>query len=266
MYSWDKNGDRVAILQMNAELRHAQLELLSAQCATDRLRLRFSTRDLAQHAQRDVLRKALSSATALHEYYTHVAGNIPSEESLSLFRTDSVDENRVQEIIIQMAQFFHERRGHFRPLGVPLSEEHRRVMMPFFPTALLEKVGVVVLNGERLPNPPFYEDVKACGFTNLPELTHMSSVTFEDVLIFHSEITERSLFHALVHAVQFEVLGLEQYAEHFVRGFVRTRSYISVPLEAHAFTLQSKFAGDPAQPFAVEEKVRLWANQGRYHQ
>ncbi len=31
MFSWDKTGDRVAIVQMNAELRHAQLEILSAQ-------------------------------------------------------------------------------------------------------------------------------------------------------------------------------------------------------------------------------------------
>ena len=30
---------------MNAELRHAELELLSAQCATDRLRLRYSAED-----------------------------------------------------------------------------------------------------------------------------------------------------------------------------------------------------------------------------
>jgi hypothetical protein len=45
---------------------------------------------------------------------------------------------------------------------------------------------------------------------------------------------------------------------------LRTRSHISVPLEAHAFTLESKFAGAPEQHFSVEEKVRLWINQGRY--
>jgi Leu/Phe-tRNA-protein transferase len=74
MFSWDKAGDRVAIVQMNAELRNAQLELLSAQCATDRLRLRFSAKDIARHAERDILRKALSSATALHRYYKEVVG------------------------------------------------------------------------------------------------------------------------------------------------------------------------------------------------
>ena len=83
MFSWDKDGDRVAIIQMNAELRSAQLEILSAQCATDRLRLRFSTADIARHAQRDVLRKALSSATALHRYYSDIARQVPDPESLA---------------------------------------------------------------------------------------------------------------------------------------------------------------------------------------
>ena len=42
MFSWDNPEDRVAVVQMNAELRHARLELLSAECATHQLRLRFS--------------------------------------------------------------------------------------------------------------------------------------------------------------------------------------------------------------------------------
>jgi Leu/Phe-tRNA-protein transferase len=82
MFSWDKTGDRIAIVQMNAELRTAQLELLSAQCATDRLRLRFSIKDIARHAQRDVLHKALSSATALQRYYKEVASEVKDSDSL----------------------------------------------------------------------------------------------------------------------------------------------------------------------------------------
>ena len=82
MFSWDKTGDRIAIVQMNAELRTAQLELLSAQCATDRLRLRFSIKDIARHAQRDVLQKALSSATALQRYYKEVVSEVKDSDSL----------------------------------------------------------------------------------------------------------------------------------------------------------------------------------------
>ncbi len=264
MFSWEKNGDRVAIVQMNAELRHAQLEILSAQCATDRLRLRFSTEDIARYAQRDVLRKALSSATALHHYYSEIARQVTDPDSIAQGRGPLWNEERITEAISMVADYLHEQREHFRPQGQPLGEDHRRTMTPFFDPALLDEVRIVSLEGRRVSNPPFYAEAKALGLTTLPEFTHMASLAFEDVLVFHGDIAARTLFHALVHAVQFEVLGLERYTEHFVRGFLRTRSHISVPLEAHAFTLESKFAGDPTQPFSVEERVRLWVNQGRY--
>lgn len=77
MYSWNDPDDRVAIAQMNTELRHAQLDLLSARCAADRLRLRFSAEDLARYAERDVLRKAIGHAAALSDYYLAVQKEIP---------------------------------------------------------------------------------------------------------------------------------------------------------------------------------------------
>jgi hypothetical protein len=264
MFSWDKTGDRVAIVQMNAELRHAQLEMLSAQCATDRLRLRFAAEDIAHHAQRDILRKALASATALHDYYTYIAQQVPDQESITQTGTQSLNEEKALEAVAQLATYLREQREHFWASARPLSEEHRRMMVPFFAPGLLDRIRTVVLEGERVQNPPFFTDARAEGFTNLPDFAHMASLTFQDVLVFHGEIVPRTMFHALVHAVQFEVLGLERYAELLVRGFLRTHFYISVPLEAHAFTLESKFAGDPAQTFPVEERVRLWVNQGRY--
>lgn len=32
----------------------------------------------------------------------------------------------------------------------------------------------------------------------------------------------------------------------------------------HAFSLEMQFSEKPDEPFSVEEKVRLWVNQGRY--
>ncbi len=264
MFSWDKTTDRVAIVQMNAELRNAQLELLSAQCATDRLRLRFSTQDLAQHAQRDVLRKALCSATALHHYYKDIARQVADPDSLTEQAMPSWSDQKVTEAIQSLANYLREQREYFRPNAQPLSAEQRRTMAPFFAPSLLEKIRIVTLKNARVANPPFYAEARAQGLTNLPEFSNMPSLTFDDVLVFHHDIADRTLFHGLVHAVQFEILGLERYTELFVRSFLRTRSHISVPLEAHAFTLESKFAGDPAQTLSVEEKVRLWINQGRY--
>jgi hypothetical protein len=270
MFSWSNRDDRVAIVQMNAELRHAQLEMLSAECATDRLRLRFSPEDVARYGERDIVRKVVKSATALHDYYGAIARRLSDPNSIAppraaLFqRASSFQEEKVLAAIDGLRQYLQARRQEYRPQGLPLGTDQHNKMKPFFPLALLAEIRIVELRNQRIPNPPFYAEAKALGLTNLPEITHMASLTFEDVVIFPSEMNDRRLFHALVHALQFQVLGLERYAELFVRGFLRTRSHVSVPLEMHAFSLEAKFAENPDLPFSVEEMVRLWTNQGRY--
>ena len=263
MSSWDKTGDRVAIVQMNAELRHAQLELLSAQCAADRLRLRFPAEDIARHAQRDVLRRAVSSANALHEFYAYVAKHVDDPESL-VNGGAAWNESMVAEAIDELARYLHEQHDHFAPIGTPIGEEQRKSVEAFFSSETLDRIRWVQLEGHRLSNPPFFAKARKHGFNNLPDFAHMHSLTFENAIVFQEAASARTLFHALVHAVQFDVLGLHRYAELSVRSFLRTRSYITTPLEAHAFTLESKFSADSAQVFSVEEKVRLWVNQGRY--
>ena len=264
MFSWEKSGDRVAIVQMNAELRHAQLELLSAQCVTDRLRLRFTTEDIALHGQRDVLRKALSSARALHDYYNLIARNVPDAERLESQGEPVVTEERVASHADRLSRYLHEQREMYLHSSRPLSEELRQAMSPFFSAPLLEKVRIVTLDGARISTPALFAEIRALGFTNLPDLTHMRSVTFEDVIVFQEAISLRQLFHGLVHVAQFEILGLRRYTELFIRAFIRTRSYVTVPLETHALILESKYMADPTSPFSVEEKIRLWANERRY--
>lgn len=264
MFSLDETGDRVAIGHMNAELRNAQLEMLSAQCATDRLRVRYSPKDIAHHAHRDTLRKAWASANALFEYYGAIVKQMPDSDAREKSLGSPPGEAKVLETRDRMVRFLGEQQERFRPLSLPVGDDHRLAMLPFFSATLLEKVRLVKLDPQRLPQPLFLSEPQTLSITNLRELTHMSSFTFDDVVLFHGQIAVRNLFHALVHAVQFEVLGLEQYAELFVRGFFRTRSHVNVPLEVHACMLEFAFAEGPAQPFSVEEKVRIWANQGRY--
>jgi len=263
MLSWENPDDRVAIVHMNSELRHAQLELLSAHCATHQLRLRFSAEDLARFGQRDVLRKSVEAATALSEYYTSIESKIPEAEAAAEPRT-RLSEDRILEAIERVSAYLREQREFYLHSAKPLTPQQKALMWPSFSPGLLDQVKIVELKGARVPNPPFYDEARAMGFVNLPEVTHMHALTFIDVIVFNQKPTERSLFHALVHAVQFEVLGLERYAELFVRSFVNTKLHFSVPLEAHAFSLESKFVGSPAHRFSVEDQVRLWIDQSRY--
>jgi hypothetical protein len=262
MYSWDNPDDRVAIVNMNSELRHAQLELLSAHCATHQLRLRFSAEDLARFGQRDILRKSLQTASALNEYYSSLENKIPRVQAD--FDGAQVGEELILEFSRRVASYLTGRRERYFHSAAPLNKHHKALMWPYFSAALLDRVRFVELKGERLANPPFYDELRSLGFENLPEITHMHSLTFLDVVVFNDTINERSLFHALVHAVQFEVLGVERYSELFVRSFANTKLHFSVPLESHAFSLESKFAASPAHRFSVEDQVRLWVKEGRY--
>ena len=97
MYSWNKMEDRAAIVQMNAALRHAQLELLSAHCVTHQLRQRFSIEDLARHGQPDVLHKSVETAKFLSEYYSSIQDKIPSEEETISMPAPDLSEDKVRE-------------------------------------------------------------------------------------------------------------------------------------------------------------------------
>ena len=262
MYSWENPDDRVSIAQMNSELQHAQLELLSAHCAVHQLRLRFSMDDLARFGQRDILRKSVQAASALSEYYSSIEKKIPSAEVAA--QPSQPTEAMVVQAIERLAAYLREQRVRHLSAALPLSSRQQATMWPYFSATLLDRIRIVELVGKRMPNPPFYEEYRGMGFANLPEIAHMQSLTLLDLIVFHEKINERCLFHGLVHAVQFEVLGLDRYCELFVRSFVNTKLHFSVPLEAHAFSLESKFAGNPASRFSVEDQVRLWAKQSRY--
>jgi hypothetical protein len=264
MFSWENPNDRVAIAHMNSELQHAQLELLSAHCATHQLRLRYSAEDLARFGRRDILRKSFEAATALSQYYGAIEKKIPVSEAIS-GPPAKVTPEQMKIAVSRVIEYLREQHDFYRHEAVPLSHRQKALMRPYFSPVVLERVKVMELAGKtRVPTPAFYPEYRALGFANLPEVTHMPSMTFLDVVVFNEHLTERSLFHGLVHVVQFEVLGIERYTELFVRSFANTKLHFTVPLEAHAFSLESKFVASPASRFSVEEQVRLWVRQERY--
>jgi len=265
MYSYQDSEDRVPVLQMNSELEHAQLELLSAHCATHQLRLHYSADFLARFARRDILHKSAEAASALHEFYSGIENKIvPSEPGPCLDPSVQPASDRTAEAIHCVCTYLRQQRKHYFPAALPIRNQHKASMWPYFSPTLLDQVRVVELQGHRVPPPPFYAEARSLGFDNLPEITHMDSLTFLDVVVFNETLTERSLFHALVHAVQFQILGVERYTELFVQSFMRTKTHFTVPLEAHAFSLVSKFLRPSPERFSVEDHVRQWVADGRY--
>jgi hypothetical protein len=122
---------------------------------------------------------------------------------------------------------------------------------------------VVVLPIERIPNPDFYEQLLAMGFTpeSLPDFSEMAAVTFVDTIVSHGKLTERTLFHELVHVVQYAKLGLGAFAAKYVRSFLSGGSY---PLEMNAYQLDERFASAPMNSFSVETEVQKWIDAGKF--
>lgn len=96
------------------------------------------------------------------------------------------------------------------------------------------------------------------------DFRHMPHISHPQLIIFQEKISPRLLFHALVHVVQYAVLGLETYLELYVRAFTHIGSYASVPLEVQAFRLDQRYTENPSSVFSVEDEVRQWADQGKY--
>jgi len=261
MCSYHSPDDRASLLQMNSELQHAQLELLSAHCATHQLRLHYSAADLARFGRRDVLRKSAEAASALNEFYSSVEQKISQTDPAPASCQPTLEQ--VAQAVEWLSTYLRHQREHYLPEASQLSSLHKASMWPYFSPELLDQIRIVELQGARVEAPEFFTQVRALGFEP-PEITHMDSLTFLDVVVFNQRLTERALFHALVHSVQIQLLGLEKYARLWIQSFIQTKAHFTVPLEMHAFSLASKFLRPSMERFSVEQSVLRWVEDGRY--
>lgn len=75
----------------------------------------------------------------------------------------------------------------------------------------------------------------------------MAAITFVDTVVVNRRFVEEPtpvelLFHELVHAVQYEVLGAEAFIRRYVDGWAAGGfSYANIPLERMAYRLQADF-------------------------
>lgn len=261
MYPYEDPAGRVPVLQLNSELQQAQLELLSAHCATHQLRLHYSAADLARFGRRDILEKSAQAASALNEFYASI------EKKLTLPENHPVASQPTPAQIAQgvawVSTYLQEQRDYYFPASGPLSPQQKASLWPYFSPALLDQVRVVELHGARVAVPEFFAQARALGFEP-PEITHMDSITFLNVIVFNEELSERALFHALVHTAQIQILGLERYAQLWIHSYIKSRTHFTVPLEVHAFSLASKFLHPTAERFSVEDQILRWVDDNRY--
>jgi hypothetical protein len=71
---------QIDIARLKADLAAASVELLSAHCAADRVRLQYSLQDVVTFGERRALRRAIASAEALHSFFSQLEAQINHEE------------------------------------------------------------------------------------------------------------------------------------------------------------------------------------------
>jgi hypothetical protein len=177
-----------------------------------------------------------------------------------------LNDQQIAWVVRQVAGYIEQQRQIYRSAAVPLDAKQKSAMHRFFPASTLDSTRVAVLSGQRVSNPPFYVEVIRMGFEagSLPDFALMHAITFVDTLIFHVALTDRLLFHELVHVVQYQKLGVSEFATKYVMGFLRSGSYKAIPLEMNAYELDARFAAAPMETFSVEAEVEVWIRTSRF--
>jgi hypothetical protein len=72
---------QIDIARLKADVAAASIELLSAHCAADRVRLQYSPQDVVAYGERRALQRAISSAEALHRFFAQIGAQISQDDA-----------------------------------------------------------------------------------------------------------------------------------------------------------------------------------------
>jgi hypothetical protein len=150
-------------------------------------------------------------------------------------------------------------RAAHRPLGRVLTPSELEAVGPFFDDSLLRTVRIARVRS--IANPDFYSFLLAQSIAIPLDFTQMAAITFVDTIL----VSERQplpahedmplLFHELVHVVQYNVLGIDEFVRRYVRGWAANGfQYSRIPLERWAYELDARFRAGAAA-FSVSGEV-----------
>src|SRR6516162_933327 len=105
----------------------------------------------------------------------------------------------VSQVASAVEGYISASRKKYAPKANPLSPAQKSTMQSYFGSEILEQIRVLVLDGTRIEDPPFYAMAKMMGIRNLPSFSDVAAVTFVDVVVSHEPFSDDLLFHELVH-------------------------------------------------------------------
>lgn len=72
------------IARLKADIAAASVEILSAHCATDRVRLQYSPEDIIAFSEPTTLRRAIASSQAVYRYFALIKFQLKEEDDSNL--------------------------------------------------------------------------------------------------------------------------------------------------------------------------------------
>lgn len=148
------------------------------------------------------------------------------------------------------------------PSARALTPVEHAAMAGFFNPELLAKAWIQRV--PIVPNPDFYQALIAAGqpipldfSARMEALTLVDCILIADSKIGVGPIPPGLLFHELVHVVQYDVLGVEEFMHRYVRGWAGNgENYDRIPIEVQAYHLQGRYEAAADHRFSVEQFVR----------
>ena len=150
------------------------------------------------------------------------------------------------------AHYIAHHRKRLAPGSREIGGAMRAQLHGFFPDAVLAETRIVQA---VMPEPIVYPLVRILGVKGILEMSSIGAITLVDVVAYPERLDSSTLFHELVHVVQYRVLGLQRFAKLYVRGFVQGGGYYGIPLEQQAYELGARFDEHPKEIFSVEDEV-----------
>jgi len=159
------------------------------------------------------------------------------------------------------ARYIAHHRRRLMALGTPISTDLAASLRGFFSEQVLAETCLV---RATMPEPTLYPLVRFFRIKGILEMSDVGAITLLDVVACAHEIDSNTLFHELVHVVQYRVLGLKNFARLYVLGFLEGGGYNGIPLEQQAYELGRRYEQRPKEIFSVEENVVRRFAEGRF--
>jgi hypothetical protein len=107
-----------------------------------------------------------------------------------------------------VAHYINSQRDRLENVATALAECTKTKFSPYFPTADLDRVRIIECDPLPIPGFPFRNLAHYLGL-DLPDISLVSAITFDHIIASRQPLVPTLLFHELVHAVHYRLLGVD---------------------------------------------------------